>query len=359
MYVSFNRYGFKLFILAIIIFLFLKFFMHNYNFSYINGNNFILILTFDIILSIASLFFLEDMDIIGYYLVWYWASLLYFLSPHIMPDVFTIAFNNPLWYLFFIPIIYSIVFGTAMLIIRKIFYAIKKSKWTSIYSENRISAGKQNIRYSIFYSVLIYFDIYIYNASEYKFLEPHIFIVILAIAYILSFISLNFNRVGYNLSIFIIFAISLLPIIKYHYTGNINNLIILITILIISSTLLYILTFHEEIDIYTHNTTGNVVGSRLSGTPSYFILLIVWVITNIFLRTLSINTRTILFILLPIAIGSIISDTIHGKSAASHSLSSDSVSVVGGVGMADGLWAPLIFFILIYLLLLNHYLPIS
>jgi len=356
--IGFNRYGFKLFLLAITIFLFLKFFMLNYNFSYVNEYTLVLILIFDIILSIASLFFLEDIDIRGYYLIWYWTSFLYFLSPYIFPGIFTITFNNPWWYLFLIPIIYSLIFGTVILIIRKIFYVIKKSTRTSVYSKNRINTGKQNIHYSIFYSILIYLDINIYNASEYKFLEPHIFLVILAIAYVLSFISLNFNRIGYNMGIFIIFAISFLPIIEYSYTGNIDNLVILITVLIISSTLFYILAYHEEIDTHTHNTTGNVVSSRFSDIIGYFILLMVWLITNIFLRTLSLSTITVLFLLLPIAIGSTISDAIHGKSAASHSPSSNLVTVVGGVGMADGLWESVIFFILIYLVLLNHNLRI-
>ncbi len=333
-----NIYGLKFFILALIIFSFLSIEEYFFKVSLLNLNGFIYILLFDVAISIISLLFIEDIDPVMYYLLWYWVS----ISSLLLPDIpyFSGMIRFSLLYLILIPLIFSAVFGTIFLVSRHTAGTVflKNSIMETENSNNRRKSGTQSIRMSFLYAVLIIMDVFTYRSSEYYFLKPYMFITILALCYIVSFVYVfdlnpdSYN--GINLGVFGIFFISILPFVEYNWHVASINFIILLIIMVLASIVGYLIIFREM--------PGGVGSSYEGDLIVISILLIVWSILNLYMHSLGINLQTFLFILLPISIGSVISDSLHGHHQRTF-------GVVGGLSIGDGLWYPIIICIILYL----------
>jgi len=358
MEIRLNLYGLKLFFLSIVIFSFM-FILSNTNQSIDTLSGIIEIALFDITIAIISLLFIEDLDPKGYYLSWFWAVLAFLLLSRIITSSSIKTPHLGIVYTALIPVVFSFTLGTLFAVVRYIAgkLVFKKSLETTIYSEYRMKVGSQNIRMSFGYGVLVILDIFYFTKGEYFFLNSLIFSGLLMAAFIVSFFAIYLtDHIAFNLSVFFIFLISILPILEYNQAGYSSSFFLLILILIISSVLIYLLLFKEDIDPKTGEYTGAVVSTRRSEIIGTISLLGVWAAASTALHTLSVNLETVLFILFPIAVGSVTSDILHGMSAdkeffKTHS-SEDFVSgAVGGVGMGDGLWFSILFLISVYLII--------
>ncbi len=356
MHVTINEYGLKLLFIGAMAFFFL-FFLKYINISIISIPGILYITIFDVLLAMLSLLFIEDIDITGYFLSWIWAMISFIVLSYILRGIAGNIFNYSYTKNVFLPLayafLYAIIFTVSRFSMGKLFSG--KSLKQSDNSLYRKRNSRQQVRMSLVYFFIITIDLFNYSGNLY-FLRPEVFIIILLLAFISSFFDLYFsNHLGFNLSIVFILIMSFLPLIGYNNISSSGNFALLMIILTISSILIYLLIFKEQKNKYTDEFTGGVVSSTRNDFISLILLIVIFVIVNSFFHVLPVTFRTILFILPPVVIGSIVGDTLHGLMADKKILKMNNgeefvSGTVGGLGMGDGLWIYLIILFFIYII---------
>ena len=159
------------------------------------------------------------------------------------------------------------------------------------------------------------------------------------------------------MSVAFIIIIAILPILEYKQVITTLDFLKLMLLLTVISLVVYFIGYKEEIDPKTGIPTGAVIGEFVDIIGG-FVLLIAWLVSRIWIN-FSLNYETVLFIMLPIAIGSIVSDTIHGylayRKIESIGGEGNIRGAVGGVAMGDGLWAPTLIILTFYLIFSLYY----
>ncbi len=341
-----NIYGLKLLFISAILFSFL-FFMKIMGIHIISNTGFLYISILDILVAAFSFLFLEDIDPIGYYLSWAWVMISNIILFSILNKAHSISAYTILAKLFF-----AIFYGTLFLIVRYSAGKLisKDSLMQTVDSEYEKEYGKWDIYMSVGYVILIFLDILYYSRNGLYFLRPEVFLLIISIAYILSFFNLYFTEtLAFNLSVFFILVISLLPFFGYIQISSISDFLISFSVLAFSSFIVFFL-FYEETE------GGGVASSKVTDMISIVIILVIFVIVNLYFRLFPFNNDIILLILLPITIGSILSDVYHGIRSKNtfyqtHKREDYVSGSVGGLGMADGLWFYPLLLLIVYILL--------
>ena len=218
--------------------------------------------------------------------------------------------------------------------------------------------NQQTFGASIIYVIVILLDLFYYSQSMFYFLYPPIFLSILFMAFLSSFVDVYITyEVSYNMSVAFIIIIAILPILEYKQVITTLDFLKLMLLLTVISLVVYFIGYKEEIDPKTGIPTGAVIGEFVDIIGG-FVLLIAWLVSRIWIN-FSLNYETVLFIMLPIAIGSIVSDTIHGylayRKIESIGGEGNIRGAVGGVAMGDGLWAPTLIILTFYLIFSVYY----
>ena len=348
-----NIRGIKLFAIAII-FSLLLFYIY-YETSLPLLTEFMILAIGDVVISVISIFFMDDFDPAGYYLVFFWASFTILIFEMLFFHSIPVEINSILKMLI-ISILFSAISGTIFILMRVVS--------ATIYYHQPIpkngSGGHdknsfQNFTGSIYYAVLISFILLYGPEQSFYFLHPSIFLTILFLAYIASLfyagISIN---LGLNLSVLFIFLISFLPVLVFHQIIPWEQFLELMLILLAASFITFYLMYAEEVGS-EGNYTGNVVSSPKSNLKALIVIFIAWLVSSIILH-ISVSSGTVLLILLPVSIGSFLSDAMHGRKANKmlnkQRDNVSSIGVIGGVGMADGLWLLFIPVLVLYFLLI-------
>ncbi len=352
-----NYYGLKLLLLSIFVFLFILFF----NFNYFILKDIENLLIFSLILSLISFLIIEDIDFIGYFILFLWPLFLYYYLPYVMPFIsflkkteFPFNIENilglflMLFYIFTITFIAVSVFFIIRFILGKILFKSKIEE--SQFSKNRKALSKQNLTGSYFIMIILIFLSFFVNKINYYPLQIQNFIYFLFISYILSFFSIQVNRYSaMNLSLLPLIVFSILPYFILRIE-NIQKFILLISILILIS---YII-FHFEMKIEIDPETGRPTGSVIDTYPRFLTFLMIfisWLLLSYILK-LSISIYSFLYIIFPTLIGAIINDFRKGRISIMEKENEEleEIGVVGGVGLSDGLWLNVFFIIMVYII---------
>jgi len=349
-----NTYWIKLFFISLIYF-FVIFVSDFEGLSLFTKNGLMFFAVADALIAAMSYLFLEDFDPVGYYLSLYWTAFAFIISLDFMPFVPKTVYSFTLSYIMFYPVIFSLFNGTVFMTTR---YALGKSVFKEKFQGTEISSyykelEPQNLTMSVLYSALITADVLFYSKGIFYFLYPPVFMSILFLAFLASFFVIYLTyELAYNMTVVFIVLVSALPLIEYMQVISTVSFLKLMLVLTVASIIVYIIIFREQINPSTGEPTGAVVSTYQSDVIAIIVLLIVWIFFYKWIE-FSLTSGTLLFIMLPVAIGSITSDTLHGhrsiKKIERLEGKREMSGSVGGVGMADGLWIPQIIILLLYL----------
>ncbi|BCU67973.1 hypothetical protein HS7_14100 [Sulfolobales archaeon HS-7] len=248
------------------------------------------------------------------------------------------------YYLFLMPIAYSIVYGSLFSLSR---FLIGRRRLLSLRT------GRQYAYASLLYLLLMYLTFRYYTSSDLKIVSPERLFLILGVSYLLSNVIILFNKIGYNLAIAGILFYGVYPLYAFLKTSVNLSVLILLGILTAFSFAYFSLTMRVETN-YRGIATGNVVSSISSDVYLPLIVVVVWSASSYFLHLSSINSYDFLVVLFPIVLGSVVMDTVKGlKADVLHQRQTGerSYGVICGVGMADGLWLKVLAILMFYLLL--------
>jgi hypothetical protein len=348
-----NDYGIKLFAVSIMAFLLLLFASYENFLLTLYGIAYLAIA--DVVIAVISIIFMDSLDPVGYYLIWFWSTSALYLSSIIehhslLTSVY--IFRNLLG----IPLLFSFLFGTIFLVSRAVSWKIHFHRPAERISKTYSGLKRQymSAEASLYYAVLILIDLSYKNRGNIYFLKPDFLIIFLLAAYISSlFYIVISGSSGFNASVPFMFFISILPVISFSEILPFGGFLELILILILISFIVFYLLDKEEID-GKGEYTGSVVSSQSDNLIALAIIFVAWLISSIVLG-LPLNSGTVLFILLPVFAGSVMSDQIHGNRAIKlyrrNSAATNFVGVIGGAGMSDGLWFDILAVLVVYLLI--------
>ncbi len=325
--------------------------------SIFTKNGLIFFAASDVVIAVLSYFFLEDFDPTGYYLSLFWTALAFLLTLNFIGFIPKTTYSFTLGYLLVYPLFFSLFNGTIFIAIR---YALgktvfKKAFEGSDFSKYYKALDAQNLIMTAFYVALIVADVSFYSNSMFPFLYPPIFLGILFLAFLSSFFVVYLTyELAYNMTVLFILLVAALPILEYRIAIATMSFLKLMLLLVAASVIIYLIIFREEINPSTGVPTGAVVSTYRSDVVAIIALLIVWLFSYKWIG-FSLTSGTMLFIMLPVAIGSITSDSLHGHRSIKKIEKIEGKRVisgaVGGVGMGDGLWVPQIIILLLYLVL--------
>lgn len=360
-FIHINTYWGKLFLISCVFF-FGIFLSYIEDLSMFSKNGMIFFLIMDFLIAAFSLPILEDFDPLGYYLSLFWTMFAFLVITGIWlyyyKNIHTLGFS--LVTLIIYPLFFSLFNGTIFLTVR---YSIGKVFFRSTLESTNISSyytsmNRQIFESSIAFVLLIILDLFYYSQSIFYFFYPPIFLSILFMAFLASFVDVYITyEVSYNMSVAFIIIVAILPILEYNQAIATLGFLKLMLLLTVLSLVVYLIGYKEEIDPKTGIPTGAVIGEFVDIIGG-FVLLIAWLVSRIWIN-FSLNYETVLFIMLPIAIGSIVSDTIHGylayRKIESIGGEGNIRGAVGGVAMGDGLWAPTLIILTFYLIFSVYY----
>ncbi len=318
-------------------------------------NGLIFFASADAVIAVVSYLFLEDFDPVGYCLSLYWTSFAFLTASKLVPLLPRNIYQFSLTNLIFFPLIFALINGTVFTATR---YVAGRAIFKSAFQGTEISKyykdfNYQNLIMSVLYAALISADVLFYSKNMLHFLYPPVFLSILLAAFFASFFEIYITyELAFNLTVIFIIIIALLPILEFKQIISTPGFLKLILVLTVASMIIYLLIFKEQINPKTGIPTGAVVSTYQSDVITVIVLFIVWMISNAWIK-FSLNYGTALFIMLPIAVGSIMSDTVHGHRSIKkiEKIKRERVvsGAVGGVGMGDGLWTPHLVILLFYL----------
>jgi hypothetical protein len=348
-----NDYGIKLFAVSVMLFLLLAFAGYENFLLTLYGMVYLAIA--DVTIAIISIIFMDFLDPVGYYLIWFWSTFALYLLRVITNYQFLNAryiFLNLLG----IPLLFSFLFGTIFLVSRAVSWKIHFHRPAERISKTYSGLKRQymSAEASLYYAVLILIDLSYKNRGDIYFLRPEFLLLFLLAAYIASlFYIVVTENSAFNASVTFMFFISIFPVISFSDIIPARGFLELILILIPISFIIFYLLDKEEIDD-KGEYTGSVVSSQSDNLIALAIIFVAWMISSVVLN-LPLNSGTVLFMLFPVFAGSVMSDQIHGNRAIKlyrkNSAASNFVGVIGGAGMSDGLWFEILIVLVMYLLI--------
>ncbi|WMT50680.1 MAG: hypothetical protein RE471_06785 [Ferroplasma sp.] len=346
-----NDYGIKLFSVSVILFLLLLFASYENFLLTLYGVLYLAVA--DVVISAISVVFMDYLDPIGYILIWFWSTFAIYLVRFLVHSS-PLTAGHIFLDLLGIPIFLSLLLGGIFMVFRSISWKVHFHKPAERISESYSGLKRQymSVEASIYYAVLIIISLFYENRGNIYFLKPGFLVIFILAAYISSlFYIVITDSAGINASVPFMFFISVLPAISFSQFVPIRGFLELILILLTVSFITFYLLDKEEIGS-GGEYTGSVVSSQTDNLIGLAIIFVAWLVSSIVLN-LPLNSGTVLFILLPLFVGSLMSDQIHGRRATKlyrqHSKATNFVGVIGGAGMSDGLWFEILTVIVLYL----------
>ncbi|ACP37600.1 hypothetical protein [Saccharolobus islandicus] len=291
---------------------------------YLTNNNDINLLLnlviYSVIPSIISLLYLEGLEAGKYFIIWYWT---YFINSFFLSNMYHSPISlNYYEKLLLIPFSYSIISSIITSLIR---IPRRKDKIESFPT------------LQIWFASVLYICLIILA----KLFDFGLYYNILAISLLLSFINLGKERYSFNLSLLGLFVYSILISMRAH-VGIDFTIIVFILALAYYAVNMRVIVIRNRDTVY-----GGVFISRYAILLFPIFLLIVWYLISKFLITIipPINSETFPIIFLPSTLGNVIMDTVKGRKIG---------GIVGGIGMADGLWLSFLVCFIYYLLIIHY-----
>ncbi|MCY0859872.1 MAG: hypothetical protein OWQ54_05520 [Sulfolobaceae archaeon] len=278
--------------------------------------------------SLISLFYLQGYEPGKYFVIWYWSyylSLSFLKVPLYMPYDFH-PVNSVIY-----PLFYALVSSASTIIIRLI------KRTTRVVS---MVATAQLWGATVIYTIFFYFVKLIYPLLL-KELIPFL---------IGSFLASFFGIGNTNKTVINLCAITLLLTSAYLSIRYISSEIDLefLGLIFLLSLIYYYIAMKV---IVVRRRRMIVYGAVVTSYPSMFffpvILVLIWFVLSLFIHQIpqiSVNYFPIVF--LPATLGNMIMDYLKGRSLPG--------GVVGGVGMADGLWLDFVLLLIYYLFFIKY-----
>ena len=346
-----NDYGIKLFSVSVILFLLLLFASYENFLLTLYGIAYLAVA--DIAISAISIVFMDYIDPVGYLLIWFWSTFALYLLK-VLGNYSLLTPRYIFLNLLGIPILFSMLLGAIFLVSRwlswKIHFHRQPEKISGSYSG--LKHQYMSTEASIYYAALIIIDLFYSGRGNIYFLKPEFLVIFILVSYISSlFYVIVTGSAGINASVPFMLFMSILPVISFSHFVPVTGFLDLIFILISVSFITFYMLDKEEIGS-NGEYTGSVVSSQSDNLIGLAIIFLAWLISSIVLD-LPLNSGTVLFILLPLFAGSVMSDQIHGRRAIKlykeQSRATNFVGIIGGAGMSDGLWFEILTVLLVYL----------
>ncbi|AAY81306.1 hypothetical protein [Sulfolobus acidocaldarius] len=285
----------------------------------------IVLVSVSVFSSLISLVFLRGFEPGKYLLCWYWAYFinLFFLGTQTLYPLDLGTLN---------PVAWAFLFSILSLIVTTIVRLIRRGdEISSSLSAYQLWAS------TVYYTGLLYASQYILP-SLLKFLVP-----ILFLSYVLSFFAFRLSKSTYfNLCLVGLF----LTAIYMSKNAIVNADRTFLLFLFVFSLAYYYLTMRVVLINTENGLYGGVVSSYTSTIFFPLSVVVVWYFVHEFLLIFPpVNANVFLSLFLPSAIGSVLVDTLKGRKLPS--------GIVGGVGMADGLWLDMVNLVLYYLFIIK------
>ncbi len=288
-------------------------------------NTFLNLEVISVVVSLLSKAYLDGREPGKYFIAWFWS---YFINAFFLGRGFYFynlhLFNAVLW-----PLLVAVPSAVTTWLVR----FKDKEEVTDLPTLQLWSATVSYVAF-FFLSKL--------------FLPPliHFLLPFLVLSFVLSFFAVG-GRTSFNLSLVGLFLASgILTFSSLSNTGLILPLMIFAV-----SVVYYFFTMRLVITQTERGVTGGVVSSVGSTLAFPVFIVIVWLLLNQLYSPMipMPNTRDFPVIFLPSVVGNTIMDTLKGRR-----LELVGGGIVGGVGMADGLWMDFLFVLIYFLFFLEY-----